>query len=680
MRKPTFGVTALAVVTLSLLGVFRVAYEPLLPPSPTEYLVSVPSTEPQPAPIVEINWKKTIEQGRVEAKRRKVGLLILLLDPSNSYAKQLELKVFRDPEMARFVNRSFVPVKINLAQYPDWGQITLPTERLTKYVEPGVELLIADLEGDLVGRYVIENPFQYFGPESILPFLIDSKSNLNKGLSFIQTPQSLQSLQDSNIRELIVSAAEPLPAFSNFVAGLRETIKTGETGRLKPGSTKVNPMGLRLLAKLGSVPFSSTTLKELACTPLYDAIDSGFYREARITPNSSYIDTGKSSSHNALIAQIAAQLGCASKDPDLLQLSVDIGNEVIVDYLDGDSIATFRMNDQSVDNRSVRSSLTEKKLGSILSRDQRNSLMSYVSKSQSPEQDLVSLKNLSVLSNPDFIKVRQSLRESLRSVPGLSEPEHIAVTGYIAARLFELHRYTGDPRFLAKAEELAEVSFSALGTNSVSKIYGSRELGPGWLASYLSIADCGLARYAVTGEIYPLRKGEIALKLAISKFRNAETGLLNNIAEIKTPGIANLSSVPDLADRGRESLNSQAIRLAFHYSVTSESEVSRGEFLAFAQSLMVRLNYQMRSANVLASGYYDAVFDVTQNISIMVMGPNRVQISNKLAKIHPFKMIYPMTVKNAPSTDLLYIRRGDSLEGPYSVDEIQKKLSELSGS
>ena len=306
--------------------------------------------------------------------------------------------------------------------------------------------------------------------------------------------------------------------------------------------------------------------------------------------------------------------------------------------------------------------------------------MSFVSKSQSPEQDLVSLNSITVLSNPDFRKVRQSLREKLRSVPGLSESEHIAITGYLAARLFELHRYTGDPRFMAKAEELGEESFSALSPDSVAKIYGSRELGPGWLGSYLSIADCGLSRYAVTGDIYSLRKGEMALKLAISKFRDNETGLLNNVAKLNSGGFATLSSTPDLADRGRESLNSQAIRLAYHYSVTSESEDSRAEFLAFAQSMMVRLNSIMRAANSSASGYYDAVYDVTQNTSIMVTGPNRVQISNDLAKRLPFKIIYPMTMVNAPKTDLLYIRHGDSLEGPYSVDEIQKKMSEQSGS
>ncbi len=680
MRKPTFGVTALAVVTLSMLGVFRVAYEPLLPPSPTEYLVTVPSSEPQPAPIVEINWKKTIEQGRLEAKRRKLGLLILLVEPANSYARQVELSVFRDPEMARFVNRAFVPVKINLDQYPDMRQVTLPKQRLVRNIESGIELLVTDFEGALVGHYLIDNPFQYFGPESILPFLIESKTNLNKGPSFIQSVQSLQSSQDSDFRTIISSPAEPLPTFSDFTANLLQAMKAGENGLLKPGSTKVNPMGLRLLSKLGSIDFSSTTLKQLACTPLYDAIDSGFFREARITPNSSYIDTSKSNSQNALIAQVAAQLACATNDQDLMQLAIDIGNETITDYLDGDSIATSRMNDQTVDNRSRRSSLTEKKLDSILSRDQRNSLMGFVSKSQSPEQDLVSLKNLSVLSNSDFRKLRQSLRENLRSVPGLSESEHIAITGYLAARLFELHRYTGDPRFMAKAEELGEESFSSLSPNSVAKIYGSRELGPGWLGSYLSIADCGLSRYAVTGDIYSLRKGEMALKLAISKFRDHETGLLNNVAKLNSGGFANLSSTPDLADLGRESLNSQAIRLAFHYSVTSESEDSRAAFLAFAQSMMVRLNSIMRTANSSASGYYDAVHDVTQNTSIMVTGPNRVQISNKLAMRLPFKMIYPMTTVNAPLTDLLYIRHGDSLEGPYSVDEIQKKMSEHSGS
>ncbi|MEI8282548.1 MAG: hypothetical protein WCG75_09110, partial [Armatimonadota bacterium] len=155
MRKPSFGVTSLAIVTLSIIGALRVIYEPLLPPSPTEHLITVPATEPMPAPIVEIDWKQTMELGIKEAKRKKSGLLIFFVDPSNSYAKQLEIKVFRDPEMARFVNRNFIPVKINLDQYPEWRQVILPVQRLGRFFDPGVELIVARQDGTLVNQYFI---------------------------------------------------------------------------------------------------------------------------------------------------------------------------------------------------------------------------------------------------------------------------------------------------------------------------------------------------------------------------------------------------------------------------------------------------------------------------------------------------------------------------------------------
>jgi hypothetical protein len=60
----------------------------------------------------------------------------------------------------------------------------------------------------------------------------------------------------------------------------------------------------------------------------------------------------------------------------------------------------------------------------------------------------------------------------------------------------------------------------------------------------------------------------------------------------------------------------------------------------------------------------------------MVTGPNRAKIANQLAKKLPFEIVLPLTVVNMPSVDNLYVRHGETLEGPYSVEEIQKKMAE----
>lgn len=421
---------------------------------------------------------------------------------------------------------------------------------------------------------------------------------------------------------------------------------------------------------------AAASIQQIALTPLYDSIDGGFFREARVSSELNLIDTGKSSVHNALSAQVIAQIGCASHLPELKHLAIDIGNEVITDFLDGDSLSTSRLNDQLFDSRSKRSSLTKRRLDSLLTPQDSKILMSFVTKSRSPDQDIGSLAALSALTDPEFIRVRQILREKLQHSPSLSEPDHIAVEGYLAARLFELYRYTDDVRFFSKAMQIGEQVYSALGNSSVAKIYGNRQLGPGWLGSYLAVADCGLAEYAATGNIYPLRNGEAALKLALSKFKDSQTGLLDNVAVSATQEAVLDAGFPNLADHGRESLNAQAIRLAYCYSVTAETDTSRGEFLAFTQGILARLNSVMRKANCLASGYYDAAFDVIDNSAVMVAGPNRVKIGNQLAKSLPFSVIYPISLVNGPHEDQLYIRHGEILDGPYTIDEIQKKMRE----
>ena len=680
MRKPSFGVTAFAVLTLSLIGTLRVIYEPMLPASPTEYLVTVPASEPTAAPIVEIGWKQSVEQAHIEAKRRKLGLLLVFLDPANTYAKHFELKVFRDPEMARFINRNFVAVKINLDQYPEWSQVVLPMQRLGRYVEPGVELVVTSHEGTLINHYFLDNPFQYYGPEAVLPFLIESKRLLRQSSAGQEPDQGLRIQQLGDMNLLASAGGEPIPAFDEFGERLADQLRPGERGPLKPGSTKISPMAFRFLAKIGQVPLSCQTVRQLALTPLYDAIDGGFFREARNTKDSSNIDTGKSSIQNALCAQVVAQLSCASHDRDLRALAIDIGHDVVNDFLEGDSISTSRLNDQSVDSRSRRSSLTDNRLHSLLNPTDSRLFLSFASKQQSLDQDLVSFTDLSVLSNPDFTRIRQTLREKLQVAPSLSEPDHIAVDGYLAARLFELYRYTDDERFLKKARQISEQVYSALAGKQVAKIYGNRQLGLGWLGSYLAVADCGLAQYAATGEIYPLRSGELALKLAIEKFKDSHTGMMNNVAPDKESDFALRPQVPDLADHDRESMNAQAIRLSYCYSVAAEDEKSRSNFLIFSQSILSHLNSVMHKANPLAAGYFDAAFDVIEDSAVMIAGPNRVEVGNRLAKALPLSVVFPMSESKAATKDLLYIRHGSRLDGPFSEAEIQKKMTESSRS
>lgn len=674
MRKPSFTVTTCAIVALALIGVFRVIYEPLLPPSPTEDLVSVPSSEPVPAPIVEINWRRTLEEGHAEAKRRKIGMFIFFIDPSSHYGKQLELDTLRDPEVARFINRNFAAVKVNLDQYPEWTQAILPVQRLGRSIEPGIDLVVTDSDGKLIDHYVINEPFQFFGPEVILPFFIGCQQLLAKSSEDKNDEQTLQAKQSSETRALILAEGKPLPPFATFLGNLQNDIKSTHGGMLNNGSVKFRPMAIRLLAKTGGADFARTQVLNLVKSPLYDVLDGGFFREAR-TGATTLIDTSKSSTHNALSASVIAQLSCSLNDSSLMALAEDIGDDVMTEFADGDSICASRLNDEGVDLRSKRSSLTTKRLDAILTGDEVNLFLRYATKQNSPAQDIASLTDVNGLSDPEFKRIRQKLRQGLDYVPGLSEPDHIAVDGYIAARLFELYRYSKDERYLNKAKNLARQVYSAIGKDSLARIYGNRQLGAGWLGTYLSVADCGLANFAATGEIYPLRSGEKALLLALAKFKDSETGLLFN-AQPTEVDFTFSPAFPDLADRGRESLNSQALRLMFRYSIVSEDTGNRAKFLAFARSVLVRLNTVMENARMPATGYFDAAFDLIQNQSLVVSGPNRIEDANRLSTLFPFFPVYPISVPNGRSKTEYFLREGEVLRGPFSELEIQKILQD----
>ena len=663
-------VTGASVLILSAIGFFRVLYEPLLPSSPTEYLVTVPKHDTVPAPIVEIDWKRTMAEGQSEAKRRKLGMLIFLVDPSNYYAKELELDTFRDPEVARFVNRTFVAVKIDLDEHPEWAQVLLPLRRLNRYVDSGVDLVVTNEDGELINHFDVESPFQYAGPETVLPFFIDSLKKLGEG----DKDPTLQTQQENDLRFIVTAAADPLPSFSKFTDVLLKEFKFKSPGLFASVTTRFRPNAVRYLAKSGHSDVAVQICRSLGCSPLYDPIDGGFFREIRTQFDQSLIDTSKTVGQNSLSAVVLAQLGCLSHDPQLMSLAKDTGTDVLTEFSQDDSVYATRLNDQDLLFRSARSSLTDARMKGLLTPDMDVALRRYLTFDLSKDQRLVALKDLASLDDPGFLKLRAQLREKLNHPAALSQADQASTTGYVAARLFDLYRYTGDIRFLNRAKTYASQAYQCLAKDLAFRTFGSPEQGRGWLGTYLSIADCGLADYAATGEIYPLRDGERALRMGIKMFRDADTGLLNNTPPDPSTGFEFSSAVPDLADKGRESWNSLAIRLAFAYGNISEVEANRSEYQRLVQSMLVRLNSAMADASVVAGGYYDAAFDAVRNRTIIVSGPNRVADATALARTMPLEMIFPANLAGSGDKVGYYIREGGKLSGPFDRKGLNKEL------
>lgn len=645
----------------------------MLPPSPTEYLVTIPKFDSVPAPVVEIEWKRSINEGQADAQRRKMPLLIFFVDPSNYYAKQLELDIFRDPEVARFVNRSFVPVKINLDEKPEWSQSILPIQRLYRYLEPGVDLAVTDLDGKLIDHFAVENPFQYSGPEVLVPFFISSLKKLSKK----PIEDTLSQRQSDDIQSVVMAAAQPIPDFEKFSRTLESEMTFKNKGLFDGMLTKFRPNALRYMAKVGEAEKARDIVKKLATSPLYDFVDGGFFRESRTNSGTGLVDTSKTSSHNSLNAVVLAQLSCYLKDPELMALARDTGNEVITEFIQSYSVFASRLNDQDPLLISRRSSLTPSRITDLLSSSERALLQKYSSGELSPTQSLASLRSLADLSNPALTEFRQTLRQKIQTPPALSTPDQVSVLGYVAARLFDLYRYTGDTRYLNEARSLADEVYACWIDNSVYRTFGSREKGEGWLGSYLAFADCALADFAASGELYSLRQGTTAFKKAMVQFHDADTGLMLNTPPDPNSKFEFNSANPDVVDKNKESWNAMALHLAYSYSVVAESQADRSRFLEMAQSMSVRLNTLMSNASPGASGYFDAVTDLIQNRAVLIDGPTRVQDCLDLSKELPLVPIYPSDIAKDKKQTCYFIREGTILQGPFTKSEVTKQIQSM---
>lgn len=678
MRRPTFSVTGGVVCALVAIGAFRVIFQPLLPPSTTGYLITPSSGERVPGAVVEVNWQRTIEEGLAAAKKAKKPMLVFLADPANMFAKQLELGAFRDAELARFVNRHFMPIKINLDDKPEWASILDSAVSGFQFRDPGCRLIVLDQTGRPTATFAIDQGTRYLGYENVLRFLVESSQKLDDliGTPNQETLVEQQKSQEMQALEAVLPNTEiKYDQFLVNVFSKRDPVFDIPTDA---GFTRLNPSLIRLLAKIGHISDASRLLYSTIKSPLYDVLDGGFYRSIISFPTPK-VDISKSAVQIANMAEVLAQLTVAyPQDPLPKELLKQTLTCIRDDFTDELGISGFRLNDQNEIGISVRSSVTLARLNQALTREERDLFFSKCDTQTTHLQDIAFLKRAEDVADPKLQAVFKKLRDSAGERPGLTSSDKTTVLGNVAARLFTIYAITGDEAVRQFASELSDKVYQLVTDKNVYRRYGFPEQGDGWLGSYLAVADCGLSEYAATGNIYALRHGRTALRLTINKFRDERSGFLGNVSAEASVSLPIERTSFEFADSHREGLNTVALRLSHLYAKLSVTAEERKLFQSFAYGQFGRLGGLLGPTAIHCAGFFDAAFDVQRDATILIYGTDYPAKIHQVASAVPFLPILPaIPGESAPSgkkADGVYLLTFRGLEGPISIAELKRRF------
>ncbi|HLO97569.1 MAG TPA: hypothetical protein VK171_03145, partial [Fimbriimonas sp.] len=519
---------------------------------------------------------------------------------------------------------------------------------------------------------------RYLGYESVMRYLVSSSQQLDDliGNPTKETELERQKAQEMQILESVLPTTE-----IDYESFLKNVFSKRDPNYNLPGDAgivRLNPSLIRLLARTGNIADSRALLDATLKSPLYDALDGGFFRSI-LGFDDPKVDTSKSAVQIASMAEVIAQLMVISpSDPLLEELLKQSIACISSDFITEAGIGGFRLNDQNRSWFSPRDSMNLGRLNNVLNGDERRLFAKHFDTQATRPQSIATLRNPSSLADPEVQALLSKLRAAAVYRPGLTTSDKGTVLGGVAAKLFSVYALTGNEEVRTLATELSDKAYALVSRNFVYRRYGFPELGDGWLGSYLALAECGMSEYCATGNIYALRRGRTAMRLAISKFRDTRSGLLRVVSTDATTTLPVERLAFDFADVHRDGLNTTALKLSHLYSKLAANEEDSEFFSSFAYGQLGRLGGLLNPTAIHCASFFDTAFEVQRDKTILVVGGNFAEQVHKVASSIPFLPVMPAipgeTAPKSLTKPGYYLQAFGTTVGPLSLDELRARL------
>jgi uncharacterized protein YyaL (SSP411 family) len=636
MKRPAFKVTGGVVCALTFVGVMRVLLEPQLPSSPASPLITLSPDEKLAPPVLDITWRKNIDDALQESKAKDKGLLVFLAEPTSYRARLLETEIFRDDEVVRFVRRHFVSVRINLDDQPEWEGKLFPLARTQAYFVPGCSLFVADTKGTILSDTVFRlarAPFK----EAIMAFLVKAKQDVSQRARSLDYETTTSEQMTRDMTRLQLSPASPFPDTDKFLETARKELEplsgTFGTG----GIIQFRPLMLRVLMQQGKTNEALELAKRALRSPIYDVIDGGFF-ESMEWGESRDIDTSKRACRNALAAEVLAEMACLTGDAEIREAALDVAKFIITDLREGDVFIAGQANDIAPNRRSHRYSLTQAKLEKALSPKDLKWVQSRLLVQNSVGREIATFSDLSLYENPDYKRIRNVLRLNLPDRSLVTRPDRVGIMGYVSARLFRVGLLLGREDMVDIAAEQADKCFTAITGSGVNRLYGQSEQGTGWLGTYLGVADVALADYLYSGRTASLDLARKVFRFVSEQFGVPATSYFG--CQVLSEANPLTPNTPQLVDFEGESLAAMSVRLGFILSVLDSDKAEREALMAQLSSVSGTLAPLLSDGGSCVAGYYSVTRCFLQPHGYVVPVGQLATVSQK----NPLEWVIPASI------------------------------------
>jgi uncharacterized protein YyaL (SSP411 family) len=671
MFRPSFSVTTLALVALSLLGFLAVWQRPRLPLPRANKLAETSSAYLQQGSHQPVDWHEFNDQAFLLSRRTGMPILLVIGAPWSSICRTMDKDFFVDPETAGTINRTFIPVRLDGNESPDWFACLYPLTRGKLGILPEFQIWVINPSGRTVQLFARSDENLKFNRDRLRESLKRTAWQFANN-QLPMEPGLIQRDDRSAIRDATPTYQIDFGAFSSQ---LRE-IQTSHLGQItRSGLVVLNPGLWQYQYATGQGALVDNGLDRLIFSPMFDAVDGGFYHSASAA-NVARISFDKVATENAAMAQILAirsAVNGSKEDAELSRMTADF----IEARLGMDTgLASAQLGDERRDRRSQRQSFSPRRLQELPNETRQTVETQFALRDEVNPLMVPFFPNPAAVFSPEAATAREVIQKYRKDQPLIRAENRIAsVEGYVLARLIDSNRVLGDRDRLSLALRRVDSLRDFFLNGEILKVISDDKVPPPALKSYLGLADAYLSSFLADGRVTDLQQGESILRVALQRYATGRSGVYRATGESPEFKFTVVDSdVPDIADGNIEASATQLMRLSQDYGrVLGDAglmDVARSIRSRFA-GLAGQVGPSSASFFAVAAGMQDDGYFVT-------VGNDATDVAMSVLCQSPFRLVVPAV--GPVRRDLqakgrgVYVVAGGRTIGPFSVSEAVTRL------
>lgn len=479
------------------------------------------------AHVIWQTWSpKVLEQARVKDR----PILLTVGTWGSPAALHLDRKVFSDPEVAEQVNRSFIPVRVDLEEQPEWQGVMLPLQKAARLPDHGFEMAIIHPERGIASWTAKLSGGSQLDFSGIVKVLTQSIRESNRAVL------PLQEQQEREISQML-ALATAMPE-SGQIPSLAERISNNSGILNETGKAALRPWVWSGLAASGEIEAAIQSFLAWASSPMMEAAGVSFFSHGDFRPGL-VPESVKRLEPNLDAMVFCARAARVQGRSDLAYLAVRMGDGIQKEFLDGSTVASTLVGEDLLrpgSNRfAVRASLIWDKFTlkdqRLLSTGLNIDLLRTNPAPPSPA-------NLAVLLTPsaETERIQARLLKLRMEDPPERSSRSLTLTAALAStRLREAGALLDQPTWERKSDELLVQAMESWRGEDVFA-FNPVPRGSHSLAAGLALAEALLSRWNLAGDRSSLDRMINLMKLLTKRHRLGKGSISGPIEEFAFPG------------------------------------------------------------------------------------------------------------------------------------------------